>query len=313
MRVLVAGAGRFGREHLVRLADRAEVVAVADVDADALAQARSQFRIGAGYADPIRMIDETPADAIVVATPVASHVEICARALGAGLCALLEKPVAPSAAAAESLLAAAQGARGFVLPGHVLRFSSDHRKLVEIVHAGRIGETLYVNSRRYRDDSHALRYNTDPVLMTLIHDIDLAQWVTGSQFSMAQSRRTGGTGLRTMTAVSATTATGVLCELRTAWTFPGAEAPPDRFEVVGARGSVELIVGEGLCVYEEGRRADQPADLADDPLRNEQDHFLGCVANRSLKPALGLAEALAGLRLADAVMQSLRTGGEAIV
>ena len=40
-----------------------------------------------------------------------------------------------------------------------------------------------MNSRRYRDDSHAVRYpDDDPVLMTLIHDIDIAQWVTGSDF-----------------------------------------------------------------------------------------------------------------------------------
>ena len=45
---------------------------------------------------------------------------------------------------------------GFVLPGHVLRFSQDHVRLVEIVRSGRIGEVIYVNSRRYRDDSHVL-------------------------------------------------------------------------------------------------------------------------------------------------------------
>jgi predicted dehydrogenase len=310
LRVLVAGAGLFGREHLARLAGRAEVAGVADVNAQALAG----FPAAARHADPLRMIEEVPADAIIIATPAASHVEICDRALAAGLCVLLEKPVASSAEEALPLLAAEKAARGFVLPGHVLRFSRDHQRLVEVIRAGEIGEALYINSRRYRDDSHAVRYpDTDPVLMTLIHDIDLAQWVAACDFRAVHAHRTAGPGFRSLTAITATAASGALCDLRTAWTFPGAEAPPDRLEVVGTQGSVELTVGEGLCVFAKGRRTEHSADLNDDPLANEQAHFLACVADRSLKPALGLAEALAGLKLADAAMQSLRLGSQSIL
>jgi predicted dehydrogenase len=93
------------------------------------------------------------------------------------------------------------------LPGHVLRFLQDHVRMIEIVRSGRIGEVINVNSRRYREDKHAVRYpDTDPVLMTLIHDIDLAQWIRGSDFRSALTRRSGGGGYRSMTAVSATTA-----------------------------------------------------------------------------------------------------------
>jgi predicted dehydrogenase len=149
--------------------------------------------------------------------------------------------------------------------------------------------------------------------MTLVHDIDLAQWITGSSFRSVQARRSGGPGFRSMTAISATTATGVICELRTAWTFVGADAPADQLEVVGARGSVELVVGHGLRLHAEGQTTDFPADETDDSLRNEQDHFLACVADRSRSPALGLAEAIAGLKLADAAMDSLRLGREALI
>jgi predicted dehydrogenase len=316
LRVLVAGAGLFGREHLGRLAGRSDVnlVGAADTSPDALELIRSRYGVDARHADPLRLIDEAPADAIIIATPAASHVEICARALGANLCVLLEKPVAPSAATATALLASARTSTGFVLPGHVLRFSKDHQRLVEIVRSGGIGEVVYVNSRRYRDDSHAIRYpDTDPVLMTLIHDIDLAQWVTGSDFRSVLARRTAGPGFRSMTAATATTATGVICDLRTAWTFKDGDLPPDRLEVVGDRGSVELVVGLATRVYAEGHCVEYPSVEADDPLRNEQDHFLACVLDRSRAPALGLQEALAGLKLADAAMESLRLNREVIL
>ena len=116
-----------------------------------------------------------------------------------------------------------------------------------------------------------------------------------------------------MTAVSATTGTGVICDLRTAWTFADGDLPNDRVEVVGDRGSVELVVGLALDVYAEGRRARYPAAEADDPLRNEQDHFLACVRDRSHAPALDLSQALVGLKLADAAIQSLRLGQEVML
>jgi predicted dehydrogenase len=282
---------------------------VADANPAALEPIRATVGAAECLTDPLQLIDAVEADAIIVATPAVSHVEISVRALAKNLPVLLEKPVAPSARSAGPLLEAARSSAGFIMPGHVLRFSQDHVRMVETVRSGRIGEVLYVNSRRYRDDNHAVRYpDTDPVLMTLIHDIDIAQWVTGSDFHSVVGRRSEGVGYRSMTAVSATTATGVICDLRTAWTFTNGEAPPDRVEVVGDRGSVELTVGAGLDVYADGRRTSYPAAGTDDPLRNEQDHFLACVRDRSAAPALTLSQALVGLKLADAAIESLQRG-----
>jgi predicted dehydrogenase len=309
LHLLLAGLGAFGKEHLSRLTERSDVkvVGVADANPAVLEPIRATLGVVECLTDPLQLIDVVEADAIIVATPAASHVEISVHALSRNLPVLLEKPVAPSARSAVPLLAAARSSAGFIMPGHVLRFSQAHVQMVETVCSGRIGKVLYVNSRRYRDDSHAVRYpDDDPVLMTLIHDIDIAQWVTGSDFHSIVARRSEGVGYRSMTAMSATSATGVICVLRTAWTFTDGELPPDRVEVVGNRGSVELTVGAGLDVYAEGQRTHYPKASEDDPLRNEHDHFLACVRDRSRTPALTLSQALVGLKLADAAIASLR-------
>jgi predicted dehydrogenase len=316
LKLLIAGAGLFGREHLERLVGRtdARVVGAADTRPEALALVRARYGVATCDTDPFRLIDSVDADAIIIATPAASHVEICAHALNRNLCVLLEKPVAPSAASAMTMLDIARKSKGFVLPAHVLRFSKDHRRLVEVVRSGRIGEVIYVNARRYRDDSHAVRYpDTDPTLMTLIHDIDLAQWIAGSDFRSVLSHRSAGPGFRSMTAVRATTATGVICDLRTAWTFKEGDLPEDRLEVVGDRGSVELVVGVGTHTYADGRSIETRAAEADDALRNEHDHFLACILDRSRSPALSLSQAIAGLELADASMESLRLNREIVI
>ena len=312
LRVLVAGAGAFGVEHLTRLAGRTDVAiaGVADTDPAALERAGSRAPDARLFADPLQLIDEVDAEAVIVATPAATHVEIGLKALARNLSALIEKPVAPSAGAAAPLIAAARRSEGFVLPGHVLRFSRDHQRLVEIARSGLIGEVLYVNSRRYRDDSHVVRYaDADPIFTTLIHDIDLAYWIARSEFRSVRARR-AGEGYRSLTALQASTANGIVCDLRTAWTFPGDELPPDRLEAVGERGSVELVVGQGLAVYAVGRLTHRELAKADDPLRNEQDHFLACVRDRSLAPALDLTEARASLELADAAIESLSRNRE---
>ena len=313
LRVMVAGLGAFGGEHLGRLIGRADVTVVGIADKSPAALARGQRLHGMAecHDDPLGMIDASDADAVIVATPADAHVEIGMHALKRGLCVLLEKPIATSAAAGRALLEAEPMSTGFVLPGHVLRFSRDHQRLVEVVRSGQIGETIYVNSRRYRDDSHVVRYPADdPILMTLIHDIDLALWITGSDFRSVVARRVGGPLSRSITTSQAMTTNGVACELRTAWTFASGDLPHDRVEVVGARGSVELVVEEGLQVHCGGRRIDFLPSEADDSLSNEHEHFFSCVRNRSLKPAVDLRQAISGLRLADAMTESLRTGRE---
>lgn len=308
LRVLLAGAGAFGQEHLCRLIERHDirVAAVADPSARALDAVRQRHGSVTCFEGPQRMLDQTPADAVIVATPAASHAAITLQAIAKRLGVLLEKPVTPGPAEAEGLAKAAADAGTLVLPGHVLRFSRDHRKLVEIAASGILGRILHIRSRRYRDDTHATRYrDTDPVLMTMIHDIDLALWIAGSPFRSARAWRCGG-GFRSLTTATAVTESGVICELQTAWTFTPGEAPPDRVEVVGETGSIELDTGHGLVLHAEGRRSLIPLAMNDDALANEHDHFFACLRDRNQAPALTLRDAVAGLRLAEALCDSLR-------
>lgn len=311
LRFLVAGAGAFGLEHLDRLSARKDVriAGVADPSPAALATARRRYGIAQCFSQPQQMLEHVSADALIVATPSASHVAITLQALARNLGVLLEKPVAPSAAEAARLAQSAADAGGLVLPGHVLRFSRDHRRLVEIVGSGLIGQVCYVNSRRYRDDAHATRYrDVDPVLMTMIHDIDLALWIVQSPFRSASARRYGTDGFRSMTVANLVAESGVICDLRTAWTFPLGDLPPDRVEVVGESGSIELEAGHALTLHAEGRRTSIALAAGDDALANEQDHFIACLRDRGQRPVLNLHDAAAGLRLGSAIVDSLRCG-----
>jgi predicted dehydrogenase len=309
LRILVAGVGAFGREHLDHLTARrdVQVVGIADPDPAARALASERYAVPFCIESAQQMLRQVPADAIIVATPAATHVEIALNALERGIGVLLEKPIAADLASASKLADVAARSKARLLPGHVLRFSRDHQKLVEIVRSGRIGRVRYVNSRRYRGEDHAVRYSdVDPVLMTMIHDIDLALWVTESSFRSARAWRSDTSGFRAITVANAVTTTGVSCDLRAAWTFAGSALPPDRLEVVGESGSIELDAGQSLLLYADGRKTELSLAEGDDPLANELDAFLSYVRDPRQTPALSIHDALRGMALADAMMESIR-------
>ncbi len=312
VRLAVAGAGAFGREHirfLSTMAD-AEVVGIADVNAAAAETTARQAGVATTGTDAEALIDRVRPDGLIVATPGPTHVTLARYALAAGIPVLVEKPVAMTAAEASVLVEAEKhSSGGFIVPGHVLRFSESHRRMVDIARSTEVGPILSVTARRHRDDSHAVRYTEDPVLMTMIHDIDLALWISGaSPQTVLAYRRPSGTS-RSITLATMSKDAGPVWQLETAWTFPTKASPPDRIEVIGERGSVELQADGILNLYgDKVRLINVPTDL-DEALRNEHAYFVACIRSHTKPTVVTLADAVAGLAVADAVRGSLATAG----
>ncbi|MBX6321013.1 MAG: Gfo/Idh/MocA family oxidoreductase [Rhodospirillaceae bacterium] len=307
-RILVAGAGAFGREHLRRLAAMDDVVlaGVADCRAEAARAAAERWRVRRWGVDATELMAELRPDGVVVATPGDTHLALARCALGLGIPVLVEKPVTMTVAQAEALAQAEAASAAFVLPGHILRFSEAHRRVAEIAQSDAVGPLLWLGARRHRDDDHALRYpDIDPVLMTMIHDIDLALWITGAGVRTVRALRRPAGMQRALTTLVAEGEGGVVWQLATAWTFPGT-APPDRLEVIGERGSVELEVGAGI--RQRGAVSRDIEAGPEDALRAELACFAGCIRAGTRPQRVTLADARAGLAVAEAAMRSLATG-----
>ena len=99
----------------------------------------ASFGAAEGFADAIAMLDAVRPDGLIVATPGHTHVAIATAALERDIPVLLEKPVGLTAADAEALIAAEARSKAFVLPGHILRFSSPYRRTVAIAQSGELG------------------------------------------------------------------------------------------------------------------------------------------------------------------------------
>lgn len=306
MKILVAGGGIFGKEHLTTLTAIGGLkLAVAETREMELARLGDMFPLADRDTDAFALLGRFAPDGIVIATPAAAHAPLAIAALERGVPVLVEKPVAPDTVTMRHLCGVAAASKTFLQPGHILRFSAGHRQLRDILRQGEIGELLSFTSRRYRDASHAVRYtDIDPVLMTMIHDIDLALWFDGGSAVSAHAARRPEATNRSLTIAQLESSTGTLWQISTAWLHPGSDCPSDRVEIVGAQGSAELVVGSHIDVFGPARRhIDMSAP--DDPLRTELDCFLAGIRARASQAPVKPKDALNGLLAAEIILQAL--------
>ncbi|MGW7297180.1 MULTISPECIES: Gfo/Idh/MocA family protein [unclassified Streptomyces] len=117
-------------------------------------------------------------DYAVVACPTARHEEIGLGLAEAGVCALIEKPVADTVKGARRLVEAFES-RGLVAGvGHIERCNPALRSLRARLEAGELGDVYQVVTRRQGPFPHRIA-DVGVVKDLATHDIDLTGWVTG--------------------------------------------------------------------------------------------------------------------------------------
>ncbi len=124
--VALVGAGYWG-SRLARNLDAApaiELLHVCDVDAPRAHKIAAGTGAGARATTSLAAVLDDPAvTAVVLATPATTHAALLATVLGAGRHALVEKPLAMTAAAASELAARAAAADLIVMCDHTYRFA----------------------------------------------------------------------------------------------------------------------------------------------------------------------------------------------
>jgi predicted dehydrogenase len=129
VRVAVAGAGAFGRNHL-RVYRELEtaglgvaLVAAVEPDAARAAEAAAQYGIPVFATVDELLAADLKVDAATVAVPTVHHHAVASALLDAGLDLLVEKPLAASLAEADELIALADKGKRILQPGHLERFN----------------------------------------------------------------------------------------------------------------------------------------------------------------------------------------------
>jgi predicted dehydrogenase len=319
LRIGVIGAGAFGARHVAAYARRPDVELVGLVDRDR-SRARAvaaEWGIQDTFTETSDLLRNRQLDGISVVTSGSDHLQPTLEALAAGCSVLLEKPVTLSTRDADQLADAERRSTGFVMPGHILRFAAPYRELAARVGSGAVGRVVGIATVRDRARDHERLFSdVHPALMTTIHDIDVALWITGARATRVRAQgRAEGRRFPLLVWANVEADDRSIWSLRVSWLLSDDAPGADRLEVYGTTGVAKLDLRPTVAVFaERSTWLDHELTPEAHPgaLDAEIDHFCARVRSREARPVVTFAEARHGIEIAEAIMRSIDADGAPI-
>jgi predicted dehydrogenase len=266
-RLAIIGAGRIALRRQLPAYRHAglNVVAVADIQPQALENARRLWGIEKGYLDYRQMLERERVDIVDICTATFPRKQITLDAVAAGKHVLSEKPFARTFADAREMVEAADRA-GVTLAVHQpTRWYYPAAVTRELIRAGLLGEIFYIELRLHGDQDSS--YYRDPVTRWHAeledhifvewgaHYFDVLRWFAGGEtpesvFAWGTTR--GNEHFKSKMAVSATArfASGAVgsFSLNQASRFVGLPMAGMTFRVEGTEGTAAGDLAEGMSL-----------------------------------------------------------------
>ncbi len=165
-RLAVIGVGHLGTRHAEKLSRiaQADLIAVCDTHTERAAEvaAANGCRTVRDYR---QLTDQV--DAVVIATPTATHAEVANHFLTHGVHCLVEKPITSDCASAEELVALSRKMDLRLAVGHVERFNPAMVALNQLELAPRFVECYRISPFRFRSLDIGVVHDL------MIHDLDI--------------------------------------------------------------------------------------------------------------------------------------------
>jgi myo-inositol 2-dehydrogenase/D-chiro-inositol 1-dehydrogenase len=319
----VLGCGRIGRMHALNLArhPRVELAYIYDVAPAAAAAVADATRARkAGTVDEI--LSAADVAAVLIASPTDTHLDLLVRAVEAGKAVLCEKPIDLDLAKVDASWSRIEARDPTIMVGFNRRFDASFKAVRERIRADEIGklEQVIITSRDPGPPPVAYIQTSGGLFRDMtIHDFDLARYLMGDiQAVHAIGANLVDPAIAAAGDIDAAMITlvansGALCQINNS--RRSAYGYDQRIEAFGEKGMLQAGNQRATTVSFWGAAATE----AKDPVLNffierytpaylaEIDHFVDCVENGTA-PLVGYRDGREALRLADAALESMRTG-----
>jgi len=306
LKIAQLGVGYWGPNLLRNLVanKRCEVAKVADLSSERRDYVKSLYPAVGVTGDVSAILDDPDIDAVVIATPVATHFDFALKALEKGKHILVEKPLARSVAEVEKIGEIASRNKRVAMVGHTFLFNAAVRYVKELIDSGALGEIRYIygqrlNLGRIRSDVDAL-WNFAP------HDISIIQYWLGDPAPLSVVRR--GVAyiqdkIEDVVFLNIMYPNNIMANIHVSW------LDPTRIRSMTVVGSKKMVVYDDaaenkIAIYDKG--IDRKAVLGEhmdydnqhyqtfsyrsgdllmprinfqEPLKVEIDHFIDCIVN----------------------------------
>ena len=168
IRLGLAGAGMIATVHygilpnFGPLADRAEIVAIADPVIERARKVAAEFSIPASYASVGEMLREADLDAVVNLTPIPAHYETSLAILEAGKHLVTEKPISTTLAEADALCDLARRKKLVVVTAPPNMLFPDLVLAKSLIADGMIGKVAFARVRSSHGGAASYGWPADP-------------------------------------------------------------------------------------------------------------------------------------------------------
>jgi myo-inositol 2-dehydrogenase / D-chiro-inositol 1-dehydrogenase len=322
LRFGLLGAGRIGQTHARAIASltAAKLAAVFD-PVDAAANAiRDQY--GASVSSVEGIINDKTIDAVLICTPTDLHAEQIEMAARAGKAIFCEKPIDLSTERVKACLAVVKKEKATLMIGFNRRFDPNFAEARRRIDAGAIGtvEMVQITSRDPGPPPVAYIGRSGGLFRDMmIHDFDMARFLLGEEIAEVfavgsvlvdpEIGKAGDVDSATATLRTASGKIAIISNSRRA-----TYGYDQRIEAHGSKGmvSAENIRESTVTLANaDGFRSDPLLNFFmqryTDAYRLELTHFVEAIA-AGKTPQPGGEDGLRALQLADAAVESMKTG-----
>jgi predicted dehydrogenase len=310
VRVAIVGLGYWGPNLLRVLIEMSgvKVKYICDLDEERLGRYARRYPGTIATRRFEDILEDPDVHAVVIATPVFTHHELAARALRAGKHTMVEKPLAPSLAAAEELRRMADEQRLVLMCGHTFLYSPPVRAVKEILDRRELGDIYFISASRVNLGLH--QRDVSVVWDLGPHDFSiLLYWLEEfPEWVRAVGRDSVVKGIPDVAFIDMVFPSGILANVELSWLAPSKLR---RTVVVGSEKMVVYDDGaaEPVRVFDHGvvyqdpetfgqyqlsyRTGDIVSPKLDtvEPIELELTDFIDCIRDGvSAAPFLGLAK-----------------------
>jgi predicted dehydrogenase len=328
IRMGVIGCGYWGPNLIRNFVEipTSEVIIVADLKEERLSSISARYpkiKVTKNYKD----LYEQDLDAVVIATPPATHYSLAKESLEQGLHVLVEKPITVNSHFAEELIKIAVENEAVLMVGHTFEYNAAVHTLKQLIDSGELGTIHYIDSARlslglYQRDMNVL-WDLAP------HDISILLYILGRHpiSVSAHGMPCVFEGIHDVVYIDLMFPDDILAHIHISWLDP---CKVRRTTVVGSKKMVvynDVVNTEKIKIYDKG--VDKPpytetyADFQfsyrvgdvlipnirfTEPLRQECQHFLECIQNHC-EPLTCGREGLEVVKVLEAAQASLNKNG----
>ncbi len=324
-RVAVIGAGRWGRNHVKKLAELlpAGALGIYEPEAANLNNATDLAEECKVYPNYEAVLSDPSVVAVVITAPAKLHGELTADALQSGKHVFVEKPLALDVSEGTALVETAEAKGLILMVGHILMYDPAVEYLRKVYQSGELGDLNYALLERAKLGT--VRTVEDAIFSLASHDISVITYILDKHPETVSC--SGATslnqGIVDAAFIDLNYAGGSIAHIAASWLHPITV----RRLVLVCSGKMALLdetTRPRLTIYEKGARMEggevvlfdegaiHPQLEEVDLLEKELLIFLDCVTTGNTPPSDG-RQALEVLKIMCAAQKSLTGRGTPVV